>query len=1367
MFQVVSNGFPIAQGGLLGMPFLTDQDAILDIKRGEMTCEIGTVPFRRGKTFHLTARTRQLISLPIENPDDVTEGYLRRIDAGPGIFIGESLVSQVNGQAKVFCINTTTRDVELTIPPIKLEEYEIMSPAFRKTGNIKDDHSSQSEKGKRIAELIKTVNMNDLNLEEKNSLTELFSDFLYQFKLPNDRLSCTSVFKHSITTIDNEPVHERMHRLPPEHRNEVRNQCKDLIENKTLVPSKSPYNSPVWVVPKRSDYEGTKKWRMVIDYRALNEKTVGDAYPLPNITDILDQLGGAKYFSVLDLASGFHQIEVDPADRHKTAFSTPFGHYEFTRMPFGLRNAPATFQRLMDRVLTGLQGIELFVYMDDIVIYASSLKEHTSKLTRLLTRLKDARLVLQPDKCRFLRKEIAYLGHIIFQDGVKPDPKKVSATRNFPLSKGKKNIKQFLGLAGYYRRFIPDFAKIAKPLTSLLKQSSKFVWGPEQKESFDKLRNILSSQPLLQYPDFIQPFVITTDASGYAIGAVLSQGPIGKDLPVAYASRTLNDAEKNYSTVGQELLAIVFAVKHFRPYVYGRTFTLVTDHRPLVWLHKLKDPVSRLARWRIKLQDYRYEIQYKPGRANSNADALSRNPVDHDKDFYPTAPLDENYYPIDPSPKTSKGDDCQILILQDQLTATDSNSCDLIPYSEYPLEKVFLFTTDTRNTENEDDTTNDGTKNDRQENATEKRVRKEMSRGGLIEEKEGEWNTQRSGLISEKVACSSDSMVPLGEGNPGSLRDSSGGNYPGGSKAAQLTDRVKISAVKRRFQGEQGPPANETVNRNNDETGVEKIGTGNVILKQVITMTDSEEQTGESSKIKKILLSIPTESERDRRERGRIQPLLKPLIQISKDKLWIRDDNLLNFMPADCVMITPISRELLEAKVFCVSDLKNEKPELGQVIVTKCGKRYTFHLFTTERFDQNTNFKDFELTIDTLKQAMQNLGVRTFSIAKHGNGLTTIPWNQIETLFKTHFGKGDYQITACTGEIRIPSESERPVILAEKHDSTVAGHRGEKGTYEKIREHFYWKNLKEDVHRYVQSCDSCQKKKLVRIKTKQPMKITDTPVRTFEKIQLDIVGPLPRTEMGNEYILTWQDCLSKYSGGIPLINTEAPTIAVAFAESFISIFGCPEAFQTDQGSNFVSSIMENFARIFKIRQYKSTAYHPQSLGALERSHHTFIEYLRHYCEKTNWDDWLPFAMFSFNTTVHSSTGITPHEVIFGKPARISSEFADETIPRTYIQYVDDLLNRLSETQAQVHGQLNAAKMRIKWYYDRKLNQLDFKEGQHVYLLKEPRRSKFEDHYDGPYKINRIFNDLNAELQITHNTTKIVHMNKLKHAFLRM
>ena len=227
----------------------------------------------------------------------------------------------------------------------------------------------------------------------------------------------------------------------------------------------------------------------------MNEKTVGDAYPLPNITEILDQLGGSKYFSIMDLASGFHQIPMDPESKEKTAFSTPYGHLEFNRMPFGLKNAPATFQRVMDQVLTGLQGIELFVYMDDIVIYATSLEEHSRKLKSLLGRLKTAGLALQPEKCYFLKREIAYLGHVITQEGVKPDPKKIEAVEKFPIPKNKRNIKQFLGLIGYYRKFIPDFAKLANPLTVILKDKVPFKWSEIERQAFQILQNKIISTP--------------------------------------------------------------------------------------------------------------------------------------------------------------------------------------------------------------------------------------------------------------------------------------------------------------------------------------------------------------------------------------------------------------------------------------------------------------------------------------------------------------------------------------------------------------------------------------------------------------------------------------------------------------------------------------------------------------------------------------------------------------------------------------------------------------------------------------------------------------------------------------------------------
>lgn len=267
--------------------------------------------------------------------------------------------------------------------------------------------------------------------------------------------------------------------------------------------------------------------------------------------------------------------------------------------------------------------------MDDIIIYSPTIHEHISRLTEVFKRLRKANLKIQPDKCEFLRKEVAYLGHLITQDGVKPNPSKVDCILNFPVPKKSKDIQSFLGLAGYYRRFIPNFAKISKPLTKLLKKDTPFLFDSECNSSFDELKKALVSNPILIYPNFQEPFLLTTDASAFAIGAVLSQGPVGKDLPIAYASRTLCNAETKYSTIERELLAIVWAVKHFRPYLFGRKFTLITDHRPLTWLFSIKDPGSRLARWRLKLEEYDYKIEYKPGKINKNADALSRIKINH------------------------------------------------------------------------------------------------------------------------------------------------------------------------------------------------------------------------------------------------------------------------------------------------------------------------------------------------------------------------------------------------------------------------------------------------------------------------------------------------------------------------------------------------------------------------------------------------------------------------------------------------------------------------------------------------------------------------------------------------------------------
>ncbi|EEZ99859.1 Retrovirus-related Pol polyprotein from transposon 17.6-like Protein [Tribolium castaneum] len=284
------------------------------------------------------------------------------------------------------------------------------------------------------------------------------------------------------------------------------------------------------------------------------------------------------YFTTLDLASGFHQVQMNPDDIEKTAISTENGHYEYLRMPFGLKNAPATFQRVMDNILKEIQNEKCLVYLDDIIIFSTSLEEHSVRLKEVFERLRNENFKIHLDKNEFVRKEVAYLGHIITPERVKPIPEKIKAAMKYAIPKTQKEIKSFLGLLGYNRRFILNFALLTKPLTKCLKKNSKIEHNEQFIKSFETCKQILINHPILQYPDFTQPFILTTEASNVALGAVLSQGKLGEDKPFAYASRTLNETEQKYSTIEKELLAIVWTTKYFRPYLYGRKFTIYPDH---------------------------------------------------------------------------------------------------------------------------------------------------------------------------------------------------------------------------------------------------------------------------------------------------------------------------------------------------------------------------------------------------------------------------------------------------------------------------------------------------------------------------------------------------------------------------------------------------------------------------------------------------------------------------------------------------------------------------------------------------------------------------------------------------------------------
>lgn len=600
--------------GLIGYESLKSLRAVIDTAKD--TLRIGSIEVPLHKKFPETININANETKAIFMPTSVSDGdflFGNEVKLLKNVHILAGLYTSKNHRAEILIHNFSNESQEVSLGDVlnvELNNFEVTSP--QKSDSNKTESLNQH------------IRMDHLNSEERTELTKVLGKFQDVFHHGNEPLTFTSAIQHEINTRDELPVYTKSYRYPFCHKEEVQRQIMKMLEQGIVRHSSSPWSSPVWVVPKKLDASGQRKWRLVIDYRKLNEKTLDDRYPIPNITDILDKLGKCQYFSTLDLASGFHQIELAKKDIHKTAFSVEGGHYEFLRMPFGLKNAPATFQRVMDNILREHVGVICLVYMDDIIIYSTSLQEHLINISKVMETLRKHNLKIQIDKSEFLQKEVAFLGHIVTPEGVKPNPDKIKVIQNWPLPKNETELKGFLGTMGYYRKFIKDFAKIAKPLTQQLRKGEKITHSPEFVSAFNRCKNILTSSHVLQRPDLSKPFVLTTDASNYALGAVLSQGPIGKDKPIAFASRTLTKSEEKYSTIEKELLAIDWACRYFRPYLFGRKFTLYTDHKPLTYALNMKTSNDRLIRMKLRLEQFDYEIQYRPGKQNVVADGLSR-----------------------------------------------------------------------------------------------------------------------------------------------------------------------------------------------------------------------------------------------------------------------------------------------------------------------------------------------------------------------------------------------------------------------------------------------------------------------------------------------------------------------------------------------------------------------------------------------------------------------------------------------------------------------------------------------------------------------------------------------------------------------
>ncbi|UYV73515.1 hypothetical protein LAZ67_10003901, partial [Cordylochernes scorpioides] len=628
--ETLSHNFVILKTHLrtliLGRDFLKKMNAKIDCKQETIKYDLTNnhdeikfemLKIKSAKDSIVPECSMKLIKALVETEDGeyIIEESSKMFQTN-GLRLARSLINVINRETHIWITNPYPR-------PLKIMKNQTLafgsSPA-----KINVSREREVEKNEEPRFQI-NENLSPKEQKELKQVLERYGDLF------SSRLGRTNLAKHRIDTEDAKPIKHKPYRVSAKERDIIKEQIDEMLTEGIIRPSSSPWSFPVILVKKRDG-----KYRFCVDYRKLNNVTVKDVYPIPRIDEVMDTLQGSTHFSAIDLRSGYWQVEVEERDKEKTAFTTAHGLYEFNVMPFGLCNAPATFERNMENMLGNLRWQICLCYLDDFIIYSPDFPTHLKRLEAVFRCFRESNLRLNDKKCRFAFEELEILGYITSKHGIKPAEHNIKAVRNFPRPKKVKEVQSFLGMCSYYRKFIKDFSKIADPLTNLIKKSVSFTWTERQEEAFQTLKIALLSPPILGHFNPNASTYVHTDASNIGIGATLVQDIGGEEKVISYLSRTLSKAEQNYSTTEKECLAVVWSMSKLRPYLYGRHFKIVTDHHALCWLKNLKDPTGRLARWALKIQEYDFDIIHKSGKKHLDADGLSRGPLpetDWDEDF--------------------------------------------------------------------------------------------------------------------------------------------------------------------------------------------------------------------------------------------------------------------------------------------------------------------------------------------------------------------------------------------------------------------------------------------------------------------------------------------------------------------------------------------------------------------------------------------------------------------------------------------------------------------------------------------------------------------------------------------------------------
>ena len=1122
----------------------------------------------------------------------------------------------------------------------------------------------------------------------------------------------------------------------------------------TLLPSVSPFGSMALIVKKK---DGSP--RVVIDYRALNEVTVKNKYPLPLMDELFDRTQGARFFTSIDLRNGFHQIAIRPEDREKTAFRTRWGHFEYTVLPMGLCNAPGTFMQLMNQTFADLLDSCVLCFLDDILIFSRTEEEHLRQLRTVLTRLRDQELYVKPSKCAFMQREVAFLGHRIGADGLRVAPEKNGSVQQWPRPTNATDVRSFLGLANFYRRFVKDYSRIALPLTELTRETmTPWRWGAEHQQAFEALKAALCAPPVLLVPDQSKPFVLNCDACRYAIGATLQQDHGNGLQPVAYFSAKMSDAERNYDVREKEFMALLRACLHWRHYLHGtQPFTLLTDHDSLKYHKSMPNLSGRLARWIEKMAEFDYKLAHIPGKDNVVADALSRRADYAEPDgatqresvgalrscLKRVSFATHNPYEALAATRMRREPEApeQRQRNVDAATKVVPRAADQPP----PNKHGTVMTPTQRCSAN----TNAGAQC-AQRTAVAHLCWNHLQRDMGVRVKPSSVPGAGRGLFAARPAG-----LPAGHKVPytGDAMELDGDGARGGPFVLQTRNDSGIDAARR----------NSGLGRwiNDPKGATDGQGRARQANCEFVLFTPRGER--ERVAAVRTLRPVPNGEEllvrygRDywrfwaplaqnsgpRAGHGRKRAALVQAprqgmamqVPMPEHERGARDRRF------EAVLVMTLSLATGEAAASS-SQQRRARGSLraGRTATTAPSAQPARVARESDRHKRAQGGPAHEALLSAMRRAAA-------ADEEYQRWLQSPPPN-------THANRG--LLFDNKGRMRVPADAAlRTRVLAELHDAATGAHAGRDRMLAATQQRFDWRGMAGDVERYVLTCDTCQRNKhskQLKPGLLMPLPLPEEPCSHWTT---DAVSGLPRTRRGFDAIQVYVDRLTKLKrfaavhtsdGSVQLANTTLRTI--------IGPHGMPRSFVSDRDPRITARFWKELSRVLGSEVNLSTAQHPQSDGQSEREIQTLITALRSYAGSMadDWDDYLPALELAFNSKQQASTGAAPFTLVYGTEARLPIDCAlDDARPAT-MPAVAERAARMRQALDHARSKVDIAQSRQKRHADRHRRLLQLKAGDRVLLATEGLQLRSGTHkltarYIGPFRVLGSVNDNAVTLEL--------------------